>query len=351
MGAAKRIGIVGGTGYVSGELLRLLAGHPDLELGCIASSSSAGLSIAEAFPNLAGSYPGVQLSPMTELEARWHDGSLAGLFCAAPHGSAAAIIERLLAVEGNVAGRIVDISADFRFRDTKAFEGIYGQPHGAPSLAPQFTCAVPEHLAEMATPHAAQPGCFATAMLLGVVPLLRSGLVDRQFFVSGVTGSTGSGRRPTPTTHHPERHSNLFAYKPLAHRHTQEVEIIADAVAGQRPAVRFVPHSGPFARGIHVTIQGRLIEGIDAADLQSAVTDAYRHDRFIEVTDIPPRVKDVVGSNRARLHITSDDATYALLVVIDNLVKGAAGGAMQWMNRILDLPEEAGLTDAGPAWI
>jgi len=351
MGSAKRIGIVGGTGYVSGELLRLLAGHPDLELGCIASSSSPGLSVAEAFPNLAGCYPDVCLTPMAELESRWLEGDLAGVFCAAPHGSAAAIIDGLLTGDGALAGQIVDISADFRFRDTETFEEIYGQPHGASSLVKRFTCAVPEHLAEMATPHAAHPGCFATAMLLGVVPLLRSGLVDQEFFVSGVTGSTGSGRRATPTTHHPERHSNLFAYKPLAHRHAPEVETIAEAVAGSRPAIRFVPHSGPFARGIHVTIQGRLAQGADPADLQGAIADAYCQHRFIEVTDMPPRIKDVVGSNRARLHLTRDATTYVLLVVIDNLVKGAAGGAMQWMNRLLDLPEEAGLTGAGPAWI
>jgi len=351
MSAPGRIGIIGGTGYVSGELLRLLAGHPDLELGCIASTSSAGMRAADAFPNLAGCYPDTRLAPMADLEAQWREGGLCGLFCAAPHGSAAAIISGLLAGSAAPPGRVVDISADFRFRHPETFEGIYGLGHGAPKLTGQFTCAVPEHLAEIATPHAAQPGCFATAMLLGVVPMLRSGLVDRDYFISGITGSTGSGRSPSPTTHHPERHSNLFAYKPLTHRHAPEVELIAEALTGARPAIRFVPHSGPFARGIHVTIQGRLAEGVDPADLQSALAQAYGDHRFVEVTDTPPRIKDVVGSNRARLHLSADDSSYVLLVVIDNLVKGAAGGALQWMNRLLGLPEEAGLTAPGAAWI
>jgi N-acetyl-gamma-glutamyl-phosphate reductase common form len=351
MDPVKKIGIVGGTGYVSGELLRLLVGHPDLELGCIASTSSPGMSVADAFPNLAGCYPDIQLAPMSELEADWREGCLSGIFCAAPHGSAAAVIDRLLAGDDVSPGRIVDISADFRFRDPETFAGIYGQPHGAPGLAGKFTCAVPEHLAEVATPHAAQPGCFATAMLLGLVPLLHSGFIDRQCFVSGVTGSTGSGRSPSATTHHPERHSNLFAYKPLAHRHAPEVEAIAEAVTGCRPEVRFVPHSGPFTRGIHVTIQGRLREGANPDDLRGALADTYRDHVFVELTAAPPRIKDVVGSNRARLHVSADEGSYVVLVVIDNLVKGAAGGAMQWMNRLLGIPEETGLTAPGPAWI
>jgi len=351
MSAARQVGIVGGTGYVSGELLRLIAGHPALDLGCIASASSAGRSVADAFPNLAGCYPQTRLVSMQDLEARWREGALAGLFCAAPHGSAAALIDRLLSAGGDPGGSIVDISADFRFRDPRVFEDIYGQAHGARALAPQFTCAVPEHVEGTVTRHAAQPGCFATAMLLGVVPTLRSGLVGEEYFISGVTGSTGAGRSESPTTHHPERHGNLFAYKPLAHRHAPEVEVIAEAVTGHRPQIRFVPHSGPFARGIHATLQGRLRDGAGTADLLGALTEAYRDHEFVEIVEDPPRIKDVVGSNRARLSVTSDGDTYALLVVIDNLVKGAAGGAMQWMNRLLGLPESTGLTIPGPAWI
>ena len=188
-------------------------------------------------------------------------------------------------------------------------------------------------------------------MLLGVVPLLRSGLTDGTFHIAGVTGSTGSGRSPLATTHHPERHSNLYAYRPLNHRHAPEVRAIARHLTGEDAAVQFVPHSGPFARGIHVTIQGNLAGSADATSLLAALKCAYEDQPFVEVVDTPPRIKDVVGSNRARITATAEAGCFAVMVVLDNLVKGAAGGAMQWMNRLLDLDERAGLTIPGPAWI
>ncbi|MGD8424353.1 MAG: N-acetyl-gamma-glutamyl-phosphate reductase [Gammaproteobacteria bacterium] len=351
MSHRRPVGIIGGSGYVSGELLRLIAGHPGLTLGCIASVSRSGSRVTETFPNLAGCYPETTFVAVPDLERSWENGELAGVFCAAPHGAAAKLIDGLLDSGGDSPGPIVDISADFRFRDPETFERIYGQDHGAPGRTNLFTCAVPEHQQTIPTPHAAQPGCFATAMLIGVVPLLQSGLTEPDFFISGVTGSTGSGSTPIPTTHHPERHSNLFAYKPLAHRHAPEVETIAEAATGRKPAIRFVPHSGPFARGIHVTIQGRLADGAGPEALAAALEANYAGHTFIEVVDAPPRIKDVAGSNRARLHVACSDGNYALLVVIDNLIKGAAGGAIQWMNRLLALPEAAGLTQAGPAWI
>jgi N-acetyl-gamma-glutamyl-phosphate reductase common form len=351
MSERRSIGIIGGTGYVSGELLRLLAGHPRLALGCIASTSRSGAPIAATFPNLAGCYPDASFASVSDLEGAWRDGALAGVFCAAPHGTAAALIDGLLQANGASEGRIVDISADFRFRDPAVFAEIYGQAHGAPERTALFTCAVPEHHADISTPHATQPGCFATAMLLGVIPLIQSGLAHTEFFISGVTGSTGSGRTPLPTTHHPERHANLFAYKPLCHRHAPEVAAVAEALTGRRPEIHFVPHSGPFARGIHVTIQGKLCPGTRPEALAAGLTSAYEEGAFVEIVDAPPRIKDVVGSNRARIHVSCEGDSYVALVVIDNLIKGAAGGAMQWMNRLLDLPEHSGLTQAGPAWI
>jgi N-acetyl-gamma-glutamyl-phosphate reductase len=188
-------------------------------------------------------------------------------------------------------------------------------------------------------------------MMLGIVPLLRAGVAGPDFFVSAVTGSTGSGRSPSATTHHPERHSNLYAYRALRHRHAPEVAEIAHAVSGARPKVRFVPHSGPFARGIHATIQGSLQDGVDATRLRAALVDAYAGGQVVEIVDTPPRIKDVAGSNRARIAVDCDDSTYAVMVAIDNLVKGAAGGAIQWMNRLLGLPEDTGLAAPGPAWI
>jgi N-acetyl-gamma-glutamyl-phosphate reductase len=246
--------------------------------------------------------------------------------------------------------RIVDVSADFRYSSAEAFAAVYGQPHGAPGRIAEFTCAVPEHFPGAPDGHVGHPGCFATAMLLGIVPLARAGLIDGEVFASGITGSTGSGRGLKDTTHHPERHSNLFAYKALAHRHAPEVEALAAAAAGRGIKLHFVPHSGPFARGIEVTLFGRHANGATAADLNSALAAAYADSPFVHVSPAPPRLKDVVGSNQARLAAAADAESWTVSVVIDNLVKGAAGGAVQWMNRLLGLPETAGLDAPGAAW-
>jgi N-acetyl-gamma-glutamyl-phosphate reductase len=345
------VAVLGGTGYVAGELMRLIASHPEYSLAAVASSSRSAQPVAETFPNLAGCLGSMAFSPPEEVMDAAASGRLAGIFSATPHGAAAPLIARLLEAAGPAGPKIVDASADFRFADVDRYARVYGQAHGAPELQARFCCAVPEHQAGLPEGHVAHPGCFATAMLLAVVPLLRSGLVDPEFFISGVTGSTGSGRAPLPTTHHPERHANLYAYKPLAHRHAPEVEALAEAASGVAPRVNFVPHSGPFARGIHATVQGRLADPGAGDGLRDALESAYGEHGFVEIVDTPPRIKDVVGSNRARLHVEYRDGRYVVMVVIDNLVKGAAGGAVQWMNRLLGCAETAGLSAAGPAWI
>ncbi|MGB5621044.1 MAG: N-acetyl-gamma-glutamyl-phosphate reductase [Gammaproteobacteria bacterium] len=345
------VAVLGGTGYVAGELLRLIALHPAMQLAAVASSSRAGQPVAETFPNLAAGLGSTSFVPPQHVIDASAAGRLAGVFSATPHGAAAPLISSLLASAGDSPPTVVDASADFRFTDVKAYQSVYGHAHGAPGLQTDFCCAVPEHLEGTPTAHAAHPGCFATAMLLAVVPLLRSGLAESEFFAAGVTGSTGSGRSPLATTHHPERHANLYAYKPLAHRHAPEVAALAAAASGTTPRINFIPHSGPFARGIHMTVQGRLTRPDAGSHLRAAFAAAYADSPFVEVLDAPPRIKDVVGSNRARLCVHSHDDRYVVMVVIDNLVKGAAGGAMQWMNRLLGCDETAGLTAAGPAWI
>src|SRR5262249_6853269 len=153
---------------------------------------------------------------------------------------------------------VVDISADYRFADLAEYERVYKHAHGAPARAKDFTCAVPEHLDNAPTPHVAHPGCFVTASLLAVVPLLKLGLVDGPVFVSAVTGSTGAGRSPVAGTHHPQRHSDLYAYGALTHRHGAEIASLARTATGLEARIAFVPHSGPFARGIHATVQASL---------------------------------------------------------------------------------------------
>ena len=344
--------VLGGTGYVAGELLRLIAGHPDLKLAGILSDSQPGEPVAKAFGHLSSAYPETKFSSIDEIEKLVTTLPNLAIFSAAPHGASAALIDRLLtaAERAGTKPRVVDISADYRYSTDEAYAAVYKHPHGAPTRLAQFTCAVPEHLAKSPTPHIAHPGCFATAILLASVPMLKLGLVTPQLFVTGVTGSTGSGRKPVDGTHHPLRHSDLYAYNPLAHRHTPEVAACAKAASGVDANFSFVPHSGPFARGIHVTVQGQLAKQVTSAQLVEAFANFYEHSPFVAVSAQPPRIKDVAGSNYARLSVASDGHTIAVMSVLDNLNKGAAGGAMQWMNRLLGLPETAGLTAPAAGW-
>ena len=176
------------------------------------------------------------------------------------------------------------------------------------------------------------------------------GVVSSTCRISAVTGSTGAGRSPIPGTHHPQRHSDLYAYNALSHRHGAEINALARAATGSDPQVAFVPHSGPFARGIHATVQARLAKRIGTPEAIEALRAFYAGRTFVRVLDEPPRVKDVASSNYAHLSAAVDGRTIAVMSVLDNLVKGAAGGAMQWMNRLLGFDEAAGLSAPAPGW-
>jgi N-acetyl-gamma-glutamyl-phosphate reductase common form len=344
--------ILGGTGYVAGELLRLTLAHPRLELAAIASDSQPGESVAKAFPHLAaacGDLAYVSIADAGALAARQPRSAI---LAAAPHGVSHALIDGLLkaAAAAGAKPSVVDISADFRFSDLGEYERIYQHAHGAPARAGDFTCAVPEHLDRAPTPHVAHPGCFVTASLLAIVPLLALGLVDGPVFVSAVTGSTGAGRSPIAGTHHPLRHGDLYAYNALRHRHGAEISALARAATGRESRIAFVPHSGPFARGIHATVQASLAKPLDTPAAIAALREFYARRPFVRVLDEPPRVKDVVASNYAHLSAVADGGTVVVMSVLDNLVKGAAGGAMQWMNRLLGFGETDGLTAPAPGW-
>ncbi|HTL93772.1 MAG TPA: hypothetical protein VL176_15570, partial [Steroidobacteraceae bacterium] len=246
--------------------------------------------------------------------------------------------------------RVIDISADYRYASAQAYEAVYKHPHGAPDRIVDFTCAVPEHVRQISTPHVAHPGCFATAVLLASVPLLALRLTAPSLFVSGVTGSTGSGRKPTEGTHHPMRHSDFYSYNALAHRHTPEIAACAKHATGVDAHFAFVPHSGPFARGIHVTVQATLASSCNTAALLAAFQDFYAHSPFVQVTPHAPRLKNIVASNYSQISATSDGQSVAVTCVLDNLNKGAAGGAVQWLNRLFGFDETEGLLAVAPGW-
>jgi N-acetyl-gamma-glutamyl-phosphate reductase common form len=349
--------VLGGTGYVAGELLRLLVGHPHLEVAGVMSESRAGTPIRDTFPQLQNRLGELAFGTKQELLEILADAGASSdeqwaLFSAAPHGASAALIAEFIeqADRSGCKLSVVDVSADFRYSDADAYAAVYGQPHGAPQLLNRFASAVPEHLATTDKPHIGHPGCFATALLIAAVPLMKLGLTHDDLYAFGITGSTGSGRTPAAGTHHPERQSNLFAYKPLIHRHAPEVSGICAAITGRQPALHFVPHSGPFSRGIHMTVQAQLTDNQSVDDICGALHEFYTGCEFISVRDGTPKIKNIVGSNYSHIGVAAEDGTVAVFVVIDNLVKGAAGGAVQWMNRSLGFDETTGLTEPALAW-
>lgn len=352
MSKAIKAVVLGASGYVGGELLRLIAGHPNFELVAAVSDSQAGEPVASTFAHLGQAFENTAFVARDRWFENIPSGSRVAYFSAAPHGAAAASIAAALKVAKakEIALSVVDSSADFRYARQSDWESVYGATHGAPELLDQFSCAVPEHLPEAATPHVGHPGCFATATLLATVPLIRSGLTEAEVFVTGITGSTGSGKSPSSGTHHPERNSNLYAYKPLCHRHSPEIASLSTAASGRETTVHFVPHSGPFSRGIHVTVQAKTTATVNAADLRRVFSETYEYAPFVQVLETMPKLKNVVASNMCQLSVASDGTSVVVTAVIDNLVKGAAGGAVQWMNRLMNLPETAGLNAAAPGW-
>lgn len=344
--------VLGASGYVGGELLRLIGGHPEFRLAAAVSASHAGELLGSVFPHLATSYPDASFTKPHAWIDRTDKGSNVALFSAAPHGTSAELVLSAVdcAARRNLKLRIVDSSADFRYSRAEQFEQVYGVRHPAPQLLDDFFCGVPELNGAIKATHVGHPGCFATAMLMAAMPLVASGVVSGNLFISGITGSTGSGRSPQTGTHHPERHSNLYAYQPLVHRHVAEVQELIRQACGIETPISFVPHSGPFARGIYVTLLATVAAPTTTEEVAHLFRSFYEAAPFVRFVDGTPRLKDVVASNHCHIAAAVDGGSVVVMCAIDNLVKGAAGGAMQWMNRLWSLPETAGLMAAPPAW-
>lgn len=326
--------VLGGGGYVGAEFVRLLIGHPNFEIAAVASNTQSGERVDAAFPHLSGLVGELRFTPLDEVVLQAGLAGQAAVFCALPHGEARCVLEPL-STKPDI--HIVDTSTDFR-EATARKKGALNSPFdfGLPDLTPSTSHQ-----------HVAHPGCFATGVSLACAPLVQLGLVQNPRITAfAVTGSTGSGRQPKPGTHHPDRHGGLWAYEPLKHRHTPEIEYLAGA--GKRLDLSFVPHSGPFARGIHSTIVADLQPGSDPEAILKLISEFYKDSPFIRLSNKLPSVKDVEGSNRCHLGVAIEGDKIVVTSVIDNLVKGAAGGAIQWMNRLFDLPQEAGLMT--PAW-
>lgn len=348
---SMKVAVFGGTGYIAGELLRVLSQHPRFRVAAAFSTSQGGEPVVASFPHLATTaLDSLSFSSQDAFEDVVRGSEPIGLFFATPHGVTGALIDRVMsaAERSKTPLHVVDISADFRHRDPATYQRLYAHPHGAAGRLAEFLCAVPEHYEGKPRGHVAHPGCFTTAVVCAAFPFVAFDLVEGPVFVSAVTGSSGSGRAPAANTHHPERTGNLYAYGALAHRHEQEmVDLLAAARPGATPAVEFVPHSGPFVRGIHATLRMTLKAPQTDADLVARINELYASTPFIRASTALPKLAEVIGTNRLRLGVCTRDRTLVVTSVVDNLTKGAAGGAVQWMNRLFDLDDDVGLRLAG----
>jgi N-acetyl-gamma-glutamyl-phosphate reductase len=346
---AKRFkaAIIGGSGYGGAELARRLILHPDVELVRVASIDHVGEPLGAVHPNLEGSPLVFEDLPPAEA-AKGCDVALLAL----PHKVTAAKVPELIA-----AGvKIVDMSGDFRLRDAAAYEKYYGAKHPHPDLLGTFAYGLPELEREKIkkSKYVASPGCFATSMELALLPLARAGLLDgATVHVTGVTGSSGSGIAPGPTTHHPSRAGNLRTYKPLEHQHVPEVvQALADA-GGKKVDLKFVPISAPLTRGIFTTCFLELPDSVDAAKLSALFDESYAREPFVRrPRKRLPEVVAVAGSNFAEVGFAVGPAsggtrTVTCFAAIDNLIKGGAGQAIQNMNLVLGVDERASLEDLG----
>ncbi len=333
-----KIGIVGGTGYTGVELIRLLAGHPAAEIATITSRGEAGTPVEEIFPNLRGKVALRFTAPDTA-ELRRCDI----VFFATPNGIAMRQARELL----DAGVRVIDLAADFRLRDPQVWEQWYGEPHACPDLLAEAVYGLPElnRAAIRAARLVANPGCYPTAVQLGLLPLLRGGLVDTgRLIADAKSGVSGAGRGAKVANLLCEVTESFKAYGASGHRHLPEIRQGLSAVAGVEVGLTFVPHLVPMVRGIEATLYAEITSEID---FQALFEKFYADEPFVDVMPkgALPETRTVRGTNLCRIALHRQPGSRHLIVVtvIDNLVKGAAGQAVQNMNLMLGLAESAGL--------
>jgi N-acetyl-gamma-glutamyl-phosphate reductase len=338
-----KVGIVGGTGYTGVELLRLLAQHPEAEVAVITSRSEAGIRVADMYPNLRGHYDQLAFS-IPDVASL---GACDVVFFATPHGVAHALAGELL----DAGTRVIDLSADFRLVDAVEWAQWYGQPHGAPELLGEAVYGLPEVNREAirGARLIAVPGCYPTATQLGLIPLLEAGLADtRQLIANCASGVSGAGRGAKVGSLLCESSESMMAYAVKGHRHLPEISQGLRRAAGEPVGLTFVPHLAPMIRGIHATLYAQVSDR--SVDLQALFERRYAGEPFVDVMPAGshPETRSVRGANVCRIavHRPQGGDLVVVLSVIDNLVKGASGQALQNMNIMLGLNENMGLAHA-----
>jgi len=336
-----KVGIVGGTGYTGVELLRILATHPQVQLQAVTSRKEDGMPVAEMYPSLRGR---VDIAFSAPEKARLTDCDV--VFFATPHGVAMAQAPELLAA----SVKVIDLAADFRLQDTAVFEKWYKMPHSCPELLKEAAYGLVE-LNRDAIKKArlvGNPGCYPTTMQLGLAPLLKAGVIDASHIIADCkSGVSGAGRKAEVAMLFSEASDNFKAYGVSGHRHSPETLEQLSKLTSDKLGLLFTPHLVPMIRGMHSTLYARLNREVDNVTLQALFEDAYKNEPFVDVMPFGshPETRSTRSSNMLRIavHRPGDGDTVVVLVVQDNLVKGASGQAVQCMNLMFGLDETTGL--------
>ena len=335
-----KVGIINVTGYAGAEVARILSRHEEVEITCVTGRSGAGKNLGDIFPHLSNL--DMEISPDL-------DKSVDFVFSALPHAASAEALKE--AVSSGIKG--VDISADFRIMDLNTYSEWYDVEHPCPELMESSVYGLPElHRSEIKDCQiAANPGCYPTASILGLAPALEAGIIEPEVIVDAKSGVSGAGRSLSLKIHYSEVNENISAYGLDGHRHMPEISQELDLLSAQHVNLTFLPHLIPMTRGILASCYAPLKDNYIAntSDLKSAVKalykDFYKDEKFTHVVDTPPMTKHTLGSNDCIIYPTVDIRAGRLMVVscIDNLVKGAAGQAIQNMNIMCGMPEDSGL--------
>ena len=345
-----RIGIIGGTGYVGGELLRILLLHPQVEVTMVTSRQSAGEYVFNAHPNLRG-LTQLKFVPQDIAELQKNCDLI---FTATPHGGSQNLVPKLL----EAGLKIIDMSADFRLKNPADYETYYSWKHAHPELLKEAAYGLPElHREEIKKARIIScPGCMATATILALVPIVKADLIEKNRIVADLkVGSSGGGSKPTVASHHPERFGGVRPYQVVGHRHLGEIEQEVNAVSSEPVTVAFTPHAVNMVRGILVTIHGFTKRSIEAKDVWKALRSTYGSEPFIRLVKYQkgcyqlPDPKVTQGTNFCDVGFEIDPHANRLLMfsAIDNMVKGASGQGVQCLNIMMGLDETTGLKSTG----
>jgi len=336
-----KIGIFGGSGYGGSELLRILLQHPHADIALVTANEQAGKPVGEVHRNLLGltnlvfSTAPEDLSSLTNLDC---------VFLALPHGQAMDVAPRLSA-----RTHVIDLSGDFRLKDKESFEAHYGRPHTAMEAQGEFVYGLTEtNRAKIRQARLiANPGCFATATLLALAPLVSGNLISDRVIVDAKTGSSGSGAKAAANTHHPQRSNSFYAYKPFTHQHVPEIEQELASIGNWNSNLVFMTHSLPVSRGIFASIYTELKKPSSEAEIREVFSDFYRDHFFVRLVKGSPDINWVKTTNFCDLGFAVRGSELVVFSAIDNLVKGAAGQAVQNMNLMFGFEETTGLMLTG----